>query len=139
VPFASDVWNSCSTLSFTAGRIYFQTPIGRPSSPGAFHGQAANSFRSTSSIVSSGDGTGRCWCCIGSSSISCDSGGKKVFNSPSACSPFPWVVESSLRASGGITSNAGLPVARNRAACQIFASSCKNSCQWAFLCLRIAS
>lgn len=50
-PSSHDVWNSRRTLSLTTGHVCFHTIAGSPSSPAAFHGFAAASCHSISSIA----------------------------------------------------------------------------------------
>ena len=91
---------------------------GNPSSPGAFYDFAAKILRSTSSIVRGGRATAvRCERSP-SSSIPVGSGGKNTDNSSSACLVLSFVVDPSLLVSGGILSNAALPLgSRYFAAC----------------------
>lgn len=116
---SNDVWKRSNTLSFTTGHTCFHTMAGNPSSPGAFHDFAAQILRSTSSIVRGGMTTAA-RCGRGpSSSILTGSGGKNTDNSSSACSALSFVVDPSLLVSGGILSNAALPLgSRYFAACQ---------------------
>jgi hypothetical protein len=139
-PLSSDVWKRTSTRSFTAGHTSFHTTAGSSSLTSTFQDYALNTLRSTSSIVRRGIATGAC-CGRGSSSlIAAGSRRKKVASSSSACSTLSAVTVLSALFSGGILSNTVVPPGlRYFAACQMFVLSARNSSQWIFFCLWIAS
>lgn len=139
-PTFRDVWKRSRIRSFTTGQTSLHTAAGSPSSPAAFHGLAAKTHRSTSSIAMAGMGTGALCGRRPSSSMGAGKGGKKVVKSSVAYSPLSLVTDPSKRTNGGSLSEpAAFPGWRYFAACHMLALSARKSSQCTFRRLRIAS
>jgi hypothetical protein len=109
------------------GLVIFQTIAGRPSSPGAFQDFAANSYRSTSSMVMAGISIGApCGLVHSSSMLSCR-GGKNLASISSPCSlRSVVVVPSALRSCGTFPNAASSPDFRYLAAFHMLSLSARN-------------